>query len=45
MVAVQPFGGQDVALDQLIKLLQGCRTGAPTWSASVDRLRSMPSRR
>jgi hypothetical protein len=43
VVAVQPLGGEHMALDQRMKRLQ--RHQAPTWSASVDTLRSMPSRR
>ena len=44
VVAVQPLGSEHVALDQRMKRLQH-RAQAPTWSASVDTLRSMPSRR
>jgi len=43
VIAVQPLGGQDVALDQGIKRLQGRRTGADL-VGQCRQLRSMPSR-
>ena len=43
IVAMQSFGSQDVAFDQRMKRLRAV-VQAPTWSASVDTLRSMPSR-
>ena len=45
VVAMQTFGRQNVGLDQRMQRLQRAAVQAPTWSASVDTLRSMPSRR
>ena len=42
VVAMQPLSGQHMPLDQRVQRLE--RRGAATWSASVDRLRSIPSR-
>ena len=42
VVAVQPFGRQNMVGDQIVQRPQRHRV-APTWSARVDRLRSTPS--